>query len=232
MLPHPNPNISPPYRTLHQTHNTPPNPYKPKQQLLLIQRCHRGHQSFDMMKFMKMNEERGAEDDTIIWAYLYKNSMSGLLCGGFDLCKVSVKSVVLQLRCSQDVCKEVQSSPTALQFSSRDQFLLRGRSPQEDTEGHCENANDSNAVAMVRKLLCHRMLLAVNDGRFFTGNFHCIDKQGNILLQDAVDTRRSSPSPMEQRGLGLILIPSSCQTSCHIDCSVDEQLSLLSLRDK
>ncbi|KAK8524640.1 hypothetical protein V6N12_029502 [Hibiscus sabdariffa] len=74
------------------------------------------------------------------------------------------------------------------------------------------------------------MLVGIKDGRFFLGTFHCLDKQGNIILQDTVEyrsTRRSSPSPMEQRCLGLILIPSSCRISCHVDCSVEEQLSLL-----
>ncbi|XP_042489460.1 uncharacterized protein LOC122069499 [Macadamia integrifolia] len=92
--------------------------------------------------------------------------------------------------------------------------------------------NSSPLVSRVRKLLYRQMLVGVNDGRFFLGVFHCIDKQGNIILQDAVEyrsTRRSSPSPMEQRCLGLILIPSSCRSSCHVDCSIDEQLSLLSL---
>ncbi|XP_074272507.1 uncharacterized protein LOC141596295 [Silene latifolia] len=96
------------------------------------------------------------------------------------------------------------------------------------------NSNDSRHVATVKNLLFRRMLIGVNDGRFFMGNFHCMDKQGNIILQDAIEfrsVRRSSPSPMEQRGLGLILIPSTCRTTCHVDCSVDEQLSLLSLQD-
>ncbi|KAM1561691.1 hypothetical protein ACFX1Z_004791 [Malus domestica] len=87
------------------------------------------------------------------------------------------------------------------------------------------------AVNRARKLLFRRMLVGIRDGRFFLGTFHCIDKQGNIILQDAVEyrsTRRSSPSPMEQRCLGLILIPSSCRASCHVGCSVEEQLSLLS----
>ncbi|CAO2832532.1 unnamed protein product [Amaranthus hypochondriacus] len=100
------------------------------------------------------------------------------------------------------------------------------------TDELLSNSSNMNAVSTVKKLLFRRMLVGVNDGRFFMGNFHCMDKQGNIILQDALEfrsLRRSSPSPMEQRGLGLILIPSSCRTSCHIDCSVDEQLSLLSL---
>ncbi|KAA8514907.1 hypothetical protein F0562_018086 [Nyssa sinensis] len=88
-------------------------------------------------------------------------------------------------------------------------------------------------VKKVRKLLFRRMLVGVSDGRFFLGMLYCIDKQGNIILQDAVEyrsTRRCSPSPMEQRGLGLILIPFSCRTSCHVDCTIEEQLSLLSLK--
>ncbi|KAF5206062.1 Small nuclear ribonucleoprotein family protein [Thalictrum thalictroides] len=94
------------------------------------------------------------------------------------------------------------------------------------------NQNSSKNVSRVKKLLFRRMLVGVNDGRYFMGAFHCIDKQGNIILQDAVEfrsTRRSSPAPMEQRCLGLILIPSSCRSSCNVDCSIEEQLSLLSL---
>ncbi|KAL0011721.1 hypothetical protein SO802_006829 [Lithocarpus litseifolius] len=94
------------------------------------------------------------------------------------------------------------------------------------------NSNSSDLVARVRKLLFRRMLVGIRDGRFFLGTFHCMDKQGNIILQDAVEyrsTRRSSTSPMEQRCLGLILIPSSCRSSCHVGCSIEEQLSLLKL---
>ncbi|KAF9596968.1 hypothetical protein IFM89_014682 [Coptis chinensis] len=101
--------------------------------------------------------------------------------------------------------------------------------PGRGSEGSDE---DSCNVSRVRKLLFRRMLVGVNDGRFFLGAFHCIDKQGNIVLQDAVEyrtTRRSSHSPMDTRCLGLILIPSSCRSSCHVDCSIEEQLSLLSL---
>ncbi|XP_039168099.1 uncharacterized protein LOC104444848 [Eucalyptus grandis] len=99
-------------------------------------------------------------------------------------------------------------------------------------DGSGISSSGSDYVFRVRNLLFRRMLVGIKDGRFFLGAFHCIDKQGNIILQDAVEyrsTRRSSPSPMEQRCLGLILIPSSCRTSCHVDCFIEEQLSLLSL---
>ncbi|XP_075478539.1 LOW QUALITY PROTEIN: uncharacterized protein LOC142519417 [Primulina tabacum] len=94
--------------------------------------------------------------------------------------------------------------------------------------------NSSKYVSHVKKLINRRMLIGIQDGRFFLGSFYCVDKQGNIILQDAVEyrsTRRSSPSPMEHRGVGLILIPFSCRTSSHVDCSVEEQLSLLSLKE-
>lgn len=99
-------------------------------------------------------------------------------------------------------------------------------------QGGSSDSLETDRVSRVRKLLFRQMLVGIKDGRFFLGNFYCMDKQGNIILQDTVEyrsTRRSSPSPMEQRCIGLILIPSSCRTSCHVDCSVDEQLSLLSL---
>ncbi|CAA0832311.1 Small nuclear ribonucleoprotein family protein [Striga hermonthica] len=95
------------------------------------------------------------------------------------------------------------------------------------------NQTTSKFVAQAKKLIYHRMLVGIKDGRFFVGSFYCMDKQGNIILQDAVEyrsTRRTSPSPMDQRVVGLILIPFSCRTSCHVDCSDEEQLSLLSLK--
>ncbi|KAH6820472.1 Small nuclear ribonucleoprotein family protein [Perilla frutescens var. hirtella] len=98
-----------------------------------------------------------------------------------------------------------------------------------------ETSKSSSAVGLARKLIHSRMLIGIKDGRFFVGTFYCIDKQENIILQDAVEyrsTRRSSPSPMEHRAVGLILIPSSCRTSCHVDCSIQDQLSLLSIQDK
>ncbi|AQK81459.1 N-alpha-acetyltransferase 38, NatC auxiliary subunit [Zea mays] len=89
--------------------------------------------------------------------------------------------------------------------------------------------SSSPSVAKLRKLLFRRMLIGVNDGRYFHGLFHCIDKQGNIILQDAVEYRsaRHCSPPTEQRCLGLILIPAACRSSCQVDCSVEEKMSLL-----
>ncbi|KAL5199306.1 hypothetical protein ABZP36_020509 [Zizania latifolia] len=107
-------------------------------------------------------------------------------------------------------------------------------------DAHCNSSatspettgSSSQHVAKLRKMLFRTMLIGVDDGRYFLGLFHCIDKQGNILLQDAVEyrsARHSSSPPTEQRTLGLILIPAACRSSCHIDCSFEESMSLLSL---
>ncbi|XP_066372844.1 uncharacterized protein [Miscanthus floridulus] len=79
------------------------------------------------------------------------------------------------------------------------------------------DAAGSSSPAVGRKLLFRRMLIGVNDGRYFHGLFHCIDKHGNIILQDAVEYRsaaRHCSPPTEQRCLGLILIPAACRSSC------------------
>ncbi|KAL6546366.1 hypothetical protein OROMI_022087 [Orobanche minor] len=106
--------------------------------------------------------------------------------------------------------------------------------PAEEASSSSNQAESSKFVAQAKKLIHHKMLIGIKDGRFFVGTFYCMDKQGNIILQDAVEyrsTRRDSPSPMEYRVVGLILIPSSCRTSCHVDCSVEEQLSLMSIKE-
>ncbi|THG01951.1 hypothetical protein TEA_028549 [Camellia sinensis var. sinensis] len=58
------------------------------------------------------------------------------------------------------------------------------------------NLNGSNLVARVKKLLFRQMLVGISDGRFFVGTFYCIDKQGNIILQDALEYRSALALPL------------------------------------
>ncbi|KAJ4825313.1 hypothetical protein Tsubulata_014152 [Turnera subulata] len=131
----------------------------------------------------------------------YETGELGLLEPGYPLVKASLF-----------VC------PCSYQFKYMDMEQGMEMSSTQLTTSEGSNPANSDPIARVRKLLFRRMLVGIKDGRFFLGTFHCIDKQGNIILQDTVEyrsTRRSSPSPMEQRCLGIILIPSSCRTSCH-----------------
>jgi len=96
-------------------------------------------------------------------------------------------------------------------------------------------------VRRCRKLLYRSMKVGVEDGRVFIGIFHCLDKQGNIILHSTVEYRDVSskngegsgssngPPVMEERPLGLVLIPARCRTSCYVECSLDESMDLLSL---
>lgn len=88
-------------------------------------------------------------------------------------------------------------------------------------------------VKKARRLLYRRMKVGVEDGRLFVGKFHCLDKQGNIILYETVEFRNVDGVvggvPVEERSLGMVLIPARCRTSCHVECSLDEKLDLLSI---
>lgn len=88
-------------------------------------------------------------------------------------------------------------------------------------------------VKKARRLLYRRLKVGVEDGRLFVGKFHCLDKQGNIILYDTVEFRNVSTGAgftlVEQGVLGMVLIPARCRTSCHFECSLAEQLDLLSI---
>lgn len=112
--------------------------------------------------------------------------------------------------------------------------------PDEDNPHSSKSSYSSPLIKRARKLLYRNLRVGVTDGRVFVGKFHCLDKQGNIILYDAVEYRQiakpssssaSASDCMEHRSLGLILISARVRTSCHVECSLDEQMSLLSLGD-
>lgn len=116
------------------------------------------------------------------------------------------------------------------------------RDPVQDLEDLRSFAEQKSAQANVRpivkkarRLLYRRLKVGVEDGRVFVGKFHCLDKQGNIILYDTVEFRNVPDSgdvgvaPVEQRGLGLVLVPARCRTSCHVECSLEEKMDLLNL---
>ncbi|XP_024357528.1 uncharacterized protein [Physcomitrium patens] len=109
-------------------------------------------------------------------------------------------------------------------------------------EKSLEEDNAKPIVKKARRLLYRRLKVGVEDGRIFVGKFHCLDKQGNIILYDTVEFRNVPSSgevraeedvgggaPVEQRSLGLVLIPARCRTLCHVECSLNEKMDLLSL---
>ncbi len=113
-----------------------------------------------------------------------------------------------------------------------------GREKEEEDVAKAVEEHPKPLVKKARKLLYRRLRVGVEDGRVFVGRFHCLDKQGNIILYDTLELRYvpgpsgaalNEPPPVEQRSLGLVLIPSRCRTSCSVECSIHEQMDLLSL---
>lgn len=159
-------------------------------------------------------------------------------------------------RNAQEKLAELASS---LMMAAAEQSRSAGE-VEERSNSNYENDLDAETmptkplVKKTRKLLFRRLRVGVEDSRVFVGRFHCLDKQGNIILYDTVEYRQISPGPApaavdgesscgsdgadeavaeggttEQRSLGLVLIPARCRTSCHIECSLQEQFSLLSV---
>lgn len=105
---------------------------------------------------------------------------------------------------------------------------LAGKSVGQSVDDELSNVKPH--VKKVRRLLYRRMKVQVEDGRLFEGKFHCLDKQGNIILYDTVEFRNVGGSgAVEQRSLGLVLVPARWRTSCYVECSLDEKMDLLSV---
>ncbi|BFI41886.1 hypothetical protein MPTK2_8g03570 [Marchantia polymorpha subsp. ruderalis] len=126
-----------------------------------------------------------------------------------------------------------------------DELMKMAASLQEVLGGA---GSPSPLVKKARKLLYRRLRVGVEDGRIFMGKFHCLDKQGNIILYDTTEYRQisqassssdstcgagagASPYSMELRSLGLVLIPARCRTSCFVECPMQERQSLLSVNE-
>ena len=111
------------------------------------------------------------------------------------------------------------------------------------TEGAEKEDESRVAIQKAEKLLSRRLRVGIKDGRNFSGKLYCLDKQGNLLLSEAVEYRSRTPVnrplPVPLRGepanvpsldskyVGLILIPRKIRTFC--DISEEEIESTLNL---
>lgn len=70
---------------------------------------------------------------------------------------------------------------------------------------------DTHAV-----LLNKRLVITVIDGRIVVGDFICMDKQGNIILYNAVERLEQDGQRLE-KGLGQILVPYAQQGRVEVE---------------
>ena len=56
-----------------------------------------------------------------------------------------------------------------------------------------EEEREHPAIAQVRCMMGRELRIRIVDGRVFTGRFECYDKQGNILMDNAMSTVGRGP---------------------------------------
>eukprot|EP00238_Polyblepharides_amylifera_P011706 CAMPEP_0196584302 /NCGR_PEP_ID=MMETSP1081-20130531/46580_1 /TAXON_ID=36882 /ORGANISM="Pyramimonas amylifera, Strain CCMP720" /LENGTH=141 /DNA_ID=CAMNT_0041905461 /DNA_START=31 /DNA_END=456 /DNA_ORIENTATION=- len=80
-------------------------------------------------------------------------------------------------------------------------------------------------VQTMTELLNRRMKVEITDGRVMIGSFHCLDKQGNLLLANTTEHRtrqKGNASSVEKRNLGLVLVPIEHRVSAQLELSKKE----------
>lgn len=59
----------------------------------------------------------------------------------------------------------------------------------------------------------------IKDGRVLIGQFHCLDKQGNLILVNACEEVNANGFPFE-RCLGMVMIPPDMQMGCFVQVRI------------
>lgn len=92
--------------------------------------------------------------------------------------------------------------------------------------------NPSKHVEWVRSLLKRRMVIRVKDGKYYTGLFSCMDKQGNIILEDAEENTplNTEPHDYSKKHMSLAFIPVTTHKHIHMESPIGEQVSTRSIK--
>lgn len=72
--------------------------------------------------------------------------------------------------------------------------------------------------------------VTVADGRVLVGDFICLDKQGNIILNNAVE-RYVADGKEEEKLLGQVLVPATQRRSAAVEAVVAERQTILDVID-
>lgn len=78
-------------------------------------------------------------------------------------------------------------------------------------------------------LLYKRFRVVLKDGRVLTGDFHCMDREGNVVLGNSYVHLKGGQGTHEDRRMGLVLIPPSHRVSVEVEAMPREVESLQQL---
>ena len=80
-----------------------------------------------------------------------------------------------------------------------------------------EEEREHPAIAQVRCMMGRELRIRIVDGRVFTGRFECYDKQGNILMDNAMSTSVGDPEGTEPHVFrGMIVIQARHRVDTHL----------------
>ena len=80
-----------------------------------------------------------------------------------------------------------------------------------------EEEREHPAIAQVRCMMGRELRIRIVDGRVFTGRFECYDKQGNILMDNAMSTSVGDPEGTEPHVFrGMIVIQAQHRVDTHL----------------
>eukprot|EP00877_Chromochloris_zofingiensis_P000826 jgi/Chrzof1/10744/Cz05g10240.t1 len=85
------------------------------------------------------------------------------------------------------------------------------------------------AVEKVRQLLYRRLKVTLTGGRVLVGDFACLDKQGNLILSNTNEFIDNGSSKPTERQMGMVLVPKAQQADVHMQVTLAEKASMLSL---
>lgn len=73
------------------------------------------------------------------------------------------------------------------------------------------------------------MQVVLRDGRVLFGDFQSVDKQGNIILGRTEESVTTCTGKMEERHMGVVLIPREHQRTVELQGTIEEKLRLLAV---
>ena len=89
--------------------------------------------------------------------------------------------------------------------------------PSKTKEEEEEEEREHPAIAQVRCMMGRELRIRIVDGRVFTGRFECYDKQGNILMDNAMSTSVGDPEGTEPHVFrGMIVIQAQHRVDTHL----------------
>eukprot|EP00775_Hariotina_reticulata_P003618 gene3618-biopygen5312 len=133
-----------------------------------------------------------------------------------------------------------QEEPQQQQQQRRQQQQQQQQEQPMQQLGQQLQQKQQPSVAKAKQLLYRRLKVVLTSGRVIEGDLACLDKQGNLILGNAVEhiaigssdlgngSSSGSAHPL-QTSLGMVLVPKAEQQDVLLQVTLSEKAAMLSL---